>query len=634
MIGRALYGAAFCVLLPLALAWWAVRLEPVVGLPAWRSSPVGAALGGLGVVLVLGGWWALWRRGGGLPMNAFPPRRRVTTGVFALLSHPVYVGAACMGAGLSIWIGSAAGLWMVTPVLALGCAALVLGYERDATRARLGEPTGRPWLSLAQAGEGHASRRERAGALIIVFLPWLVVYEFVGHIPVPRPWSGWIGGEQDLPVWTWTEPLYASVYLMAPAACLACRTRDDLRNFAFTAWIATLGGALLYVALPVTTPPRAFDSGALFATLHAWERADGLAGRAALPSFHVFWSLMAARTFAARFPRWRWAAWAWGVAALTSCWTTGMHSVLDVGAGVAFSVGVFHWRRWWAGALRAGERVANSWREWRFGPVRVISHAFYAGIAALVGIVVASSIAPHALGVFAVTGASALLGAAVVGQLLVGRAGSLRPFGYYGSVLGAGVALAVAGAAGWADWRAAAAPCAAAPWVQAIGRLRCLVQGCCHGRACEEGITYRHERSRVVRLTGLSGRPVHPTPLYSIAGNIILGVVLARMCRDGAAAPIVVGMYAIGAGLLRFIEEHYRGEPHTPVRAGLRLYQWLAMASVGVGIAVSGMFTGPATAIVLPPGEAWAWALGVGAIYFFAMGVDFPESQRRFARLA
>ena len=43
------------------------------------------------------------------------------------------------GVALSIWrVSSAAGLWLITPVTALACAALVLGYERQDMAQRFG----------------------------------------------------------------------------------------------------------------------------------------------------------------------------------------------------------------------------------------------------------------------------------------------------------------------------------------------------------------------------------------------------------------------------------------------------------------------------------------------------------------
>ena len=82
------------------------------------------------------GAWGLWVHGGGLPMNAFPPSRLVERGVYRYLSQPIYIGFVMVCAGTSIVAGSRAGLWVVTPLVAAGCAARVWGYERHDLRKR------------------------------------------------------------------------------------------------------------------------------------------------------------------------------------------------------------------------------------------------------------------------------------------------------------------------------------------------------------------------------------------------------------------------------------------------------------------------------------------------------------------
>src|ERR1019366_3157104 len=89
-------------------------------------------------------------------------------------------------------------------------------------------------------------------------------------------------------------------------------------------------------------------------------------------------------------------------------------------------------------------------------------------------------------------------------------------------------------AARWTDtniWLALAALCLAAPWIQGLGRLRCLVQGCCHGRPTtpEIGIRYSHPRSRVCRVPGLRDIPIHATPLYSLLWNVFIALLLTRL---------------------------------------------------------------------------------------------------------
>jgi hypothetical protein len=81
------------------------------------------------------------------------------------------------------------------------------------------------------------------------------------------------------------------------------------------------------------------------------------------------------------------------------------------------------------------------------------------------------------------------------------------------------------------------------------------------------------------------------------------------------------------------VEESHRGEPQTPIGVGLRLYQWVAVATVIAG----------AVLLAMPPGEplpsprldaaAIAAALGAGAIAWFAYGMDFPGSRRPYSRL-
>ena len=103
----------------------------------------------------------------------------------------------------------------------------------------------------------------------------------------------------------------------------------------------------------------------------------------------------------------------------------------------------------------------------------------------------------------------------------------------------------------------------------------------------------------------------------------------------GAPDAIIVGVYLMLAGMARFVEESFRGEPQTPIIAGLRVYQWLAIVSVLIGAVCSTLpwrlrpapLTWPDHTLLL---SALALALVTGA----AMGVDFPESNRRFSRLA
>jgi hypothetical protein len=106
----------------------------------------------------------------------------------------------------------------------------------------------------------------------------------------------------------------------------------------------------------------------------------------------------------------------------------------------------------------------------------------------------------------------------------------------------------------------------------------------------------------------------------------------------GASLGIIVGVYFVLNGLSRFVEESYRGEPQTPIVGGMRIYQWTAIVSVSVGVAFTifpAVFSvGFAHNPALPGRGAVITAILFALLCGFAMGVDFPTSNRRFARLA
>lgn len=447
------YGALFVVLWPAVLV--AVGRWVRVPFPAVSAPLAGAVAASLGLAIVGAGVVQLWTRGHGLPMNAFPPRDLVTTGVFALLPHPIYVGFCLAVAGVAIGTGSPSGLWVALPVTVVGCLALVLGHERLSLLGRFGR--------------------------------------------LPRP-------------------------LLGP-------------------------GRLLPLA-----------------------------------------------------------------------------RALRLDAAVRL-------------LLDAVQRLANGWGSVRIGPVRVLNHVVFSGLAGGVGaaLVVLAAGSDWTPWVVALMLAGAL-GAALIGQVLVGSSDKLsRPFGYFGGL----VAITVLGLS-LLVWRPDAvvllgAFCLAAPWTQALGRLRCLVQGCCHGAPAPaaSGIVVTNPHSRVCGLAGLGGRPIHATQFYSILGNLLLGPVLAGAWLAGAPVTLVIDGYLIGAGAIRFVEEAYRGEPLTRVVAGLRVYQWFA-----VGMFVAGVVALLVPSASAPPPDPAAWpaALGVGSAFFVicgaAMSVDLPDSRARFSRLS
>jgi phosphatidylglycerol:prolipoprotein diacylglycerol transferase len=138
----------------------------------------------------------------------------------------------------------------------------------------------------------------------------------------------------------------------------------------------------------------------------------------------------------------------------------------------------------------------------------------------------------------------------------------------------------------------------------------------------------------VCKLARLGGQPVYPTPLYSILGNVVILGLLLRLWCSGAALGFIFGSALILTACARFMEEGYRGEPQTVRFGGLAIYQWLALGFVITGAVAMAVPTPPAPPIS-PAVFAPLWfAVPFGLVVWFAMGVDFPDSHRRFSRLA
>ena len=621
MLGKILYGALFVAVLPGLLVLWADAARPNVSLPAYGSPLVGGAIAACGLGLMLAAMWQLWRLGGGLPMNAFPPAKLVSSGTFHWLSDPIYTGFVALCLGVSMAARSAAGLWLVTPSIVLACTGLVLGYERPDLRRRFGDA-----LHLLPPDETlPPSNRDRIQFFLLVLIPWMLLYIFTVDMRVAGI-AFRLRFEDHLPIFPWTFFIYESSYVTAALAPWCARTRRDLRRLMISVWVASAVVFLFYWIVPSSAPRRALAAGTWAARLLGMER-TAYPPAAAFPSFHVLWAI-----FVGRLYRPRWLGIAYPAAVAVSCITTGMHYIPDVIASIAIAPLFLEPQRVWNWLLRLTERLANSWREWRFGPIRIINHGFYAALAALVQVaIVTAALGPGREWKVLVTAFAGLVGAGAWAQWVEGSTLLRRPFGFYGGLIGAGLACLFFEE----RWTLLGAHCLGAPWMQAIGRLRCLVNGCCHGAPAPPGAGVRvtHARSRVTRLAKLGGVGIHPTQLYSILSNAFLGLVLFRLWFSGCPLSLICGVYLIGNGIARFVEEAYRGEPQTLVVGGLRLYQWMAVGSVVAGALVTTL-RAPGAPTPMPSTQGMLWALAFAAVSGAALGVDFPETNRPLARLA
>lgn len=101
------------------------------------------------------------------------------------------------------------------------------------------------------------------------------------------------------------------------------------------------------------------------------------------------------------------------------------------------------------------------------------------------------------------------------------------------------------------------------PVSQAIGRLGCLMAGCCYGNSCSMpwGIVYHSEEAH--SRTGVPlDVSLHPTPLYEFGWNLLVVLPLLLLLRRrprivrGELGLAYLGLYGTG----RFMIEFFRGD--------------------------------------------------------------------------
>jgi protein-S-isoprenylcysteine O-methyltransferase Ste14 len=634
--GKIMYGLLFIIVIPFLLILWAKYTADIIKLPIPENPFCGYIILVTGAILVLSGMWHLWIFGKGLPMNAFPPERFVKKGIYSFTKHPIYSGTVLISFGFSIVYQSASGFWLVSPFFTLMIVAYIFGFENERTKTIFGIQDYTTFLSLPDDEELPVSFKERISAYLLVFIPWLIVYEAFIYAGIPEdaiPTS--LPFEKNWPVWEFSEIFYSLTYVFALLIPLVIKTKVQLRSFITDLWFAIIIVGIIYLVFPFIVKQRDFIPQTFLGDIIQFERVkDG--ETCALPSFHVIWAFIAAMYFSRSIMHFNWIWYILAIIISVSCLTTGNHSVSDVIAGFCIFLIIINKHKIWNYIRRQSEHLANSWQEWRFGPVRVINHGFYGGAAGFAGTLIAGFFLGHQ---YAFTGflvmIFVIIGAGLWAQFIEGSPKLLRPYGYYGGLAGGVFACILVSLIFSVNLFVLLGSFAmAGPWIQSIGRLRCLVQGCCHGKPSDEnrGIRFTHPYSRVNKISGLKGLPLYPTQLYSIGNNLVSGLILIRLYSIGVQAVFIIGIYFILNGLGRFVEESFRGEAQTPYWAGMRIYQWIAIFNIIIGV----FFTTVPDSITLNfrfNAESIFLAIAMGIIVTIASGVDFPESNRRFARL-
>lgn len=187
---------------------------------------------------------------------------------------------------------------------------------------------------------------------------------------------------------------------------------------------------------------------------------------------------------------------------------------------------------------------------------------------------------------------------------------------YYGGFLGAVAGMLIfARTRGERFWSLSDLIVTSLPIGHALGRIGCLLNGCCYGGRCEGPLAVRyplnsepwfdhvkelagrfaaylhefivappgpwHEWVSVYpgQAAGLRRRslPVHPVQIYEAAANVVLYVLLVHAYRHRRREGHVTALYFLGYGIVRFCLEPLRGDPRM-VWGGLSVAQWVSVS--------------------------------------------------------
>jgi phosphatidylglycerol:prolipoprotein diacylglycerol transferase len=110
------------------------------------------------------------------------------------------------------------------------------------------------------------------------------------------------------------------------------------------------------------------------------------------------------------------------------------------------------------------------------------------------------------------------------------------------------------------------------PFTFAIGRIGCLLHGCCRG------VEY-HGRCAIAYTDGI---PRHPVPAYEIIFDVLVGAAFILIVKHNAGRGRLFSIYLILYGTFRFLTEFLRETPK--LYAGwLSGYQVLSLIAIALG---------------------------------------------------
>lgn len=115
----------------------------------------------------------------------------------------------------------------------------------------------------------------------------------------------------------------------------------------------------------------------------------------------------------------------------------------------------------------------------------------------------------------------------------------------------------------------------------AIGRIGCILHGCCYGSVCDDcafGLTYSQGALPLGEPLG----PRYPTQIFEMVGDLILMSLVIRILPHLKFAGQAIWITLAGYGCIRFTNEFFRDDRvwYGPLPIG----QWIALGMITVGV--------------------------------------------------
>ncbi|HHY84836.1 MAG TPA: prolipoprotein diacylglyceryl transferase [Verrucomicrobia bacterium] len=156
---------------------------------------------------------------------------------------------------------------------------------------------------------------------------------------------------------------------------------------------------------------------------------------------------------------------------------------------------------------------------------------------------------------------------------------------YYGGLIGASLAFILYARFKKVPlWRMAdvLAPSIALGYV--FGRIGCLLNGCCFGKACDLPWAITYPVGHETHPPGQPAVPVHPSQVYDSLLNLVLYAALAWLYRRKKFDGQIFAAYLLGFAVTRTIAETFRGDySDLHIHKGLTPAQWISIGIFTAG---------------------------------------------------